>query len=388
MSGGTRSKIGFLHSELVASVYLDTPHSSAWASRGGCMRTFQEQSIRFAKASTEHMVQCANEEKAAAERVFSVLISGAYRRNSLAKMRLAECRPAMMAALRRCTKNGSPIQLTVLAFPFKTPNSAKVGGRRLPDFAEFAAIRHCCALRDAIQKVYPPGLKFHILHDGLLIAEVVGIEAREVREYQKYFANLVRIAGASDFIRCHDFGALQQRSGLDPSVLSEQLRSDAEQWWQLNRGTAEWRLRFRKTLGMMNVRELSTTLVAGLLHHAREGRLPSGCEPLECRVHEAMIQYHVKDAIIHRFDPRPYCFPDAIHATTQDRRGRLSIWMLRRGQSLLPWHGIGCLDERGRAQILRAVEVLNGSDYRPVFIAGEDAPFVYRKATTPVTWKI
>jgi pyoverdine/dityrosine biosynthesis protein Dit1 len=250
----------------------------------------------------------------------------------------------------------------------------------LPDFAEFAAIRHCCALRDAVKKVYPPGLEFQILHDGLLIAEVIGIQAQEVREYQKYFAKLVCLAGASDFVRCHDFGALQQRSGFDASAFLDQLRSDAEHWWQLNRGTAEWRLRFRKTLGMINLRKLSATLVAGLLHHAREGRLPSGWEELEGRVHKAMIEYHVKDAVIHQFDPRPCCFPDAIHATTQDRQGRLSIWMLRRGQSLLPWHGVGCLNERGRAQIVHAVQVLDRSDYCPVFIAGEATPFAYRKS--------
>jgi hypothetical protein len=291
----------------------------------------------------------------------------------------------MISALRRCTKNGSPIQLTVLAFPFKIPNSAKVGTRRLPDFAEFAAIRHCCSLRDAIEKVYPPGLEFHILHDGLLIAEVVGIEAQEVRQYEEYFANLIKMAGGSNFIRCHDFGALQERSGLNPRGSLEQLRSEAGLWWELNRGTAEWRHRFRKTLGMINLRELQPTLVAGLLHHARQGRLPSGYDPLECRVHEAMVQYHVKDAIIHRFDPRPRCFPDAIHATTQDRRGRLSIWMNRRGQSLLPWHGVGYLDARGRAQIVQAVDVLDRSDVCPVFIAGEETPFVYQRSGTSDT---
>ncbi|MGB6437943.1 MAG: L-tyrosine/L-tryptophan isonitrile synthase family protein [Methyloceanibacter sp.] len=350
------------------------------------MSTFQAQPIRFASTAIAQIFPCANQEKAAAERVFSVLISGAYRRNSLARMRLAECRPAMISALRRCTKNGSPIQLTVLAFPFKTPNSAKVGARRLPDFAEFAAIRHCCALRDAIQVVYPPGLEFHILHDGLLIAEVVGIEAQEVRQYEEYFAKLTKIAGASDFIRCHDFGALQQRRALDPSSSIEQLRSEAEQWWQLNRGTADWDHRFRKTLGMINLREFPTTLIVNLLRHSRLGGLPPGFEPLERRVHEAMVQYHVKDAIIHQFDPRPHCFPDAIHATTQDRRGRLSIWLLRRGQSLLPWHGVGCLDERGRAQIVHSVQVLDRSDHRPVFIAGEETPFVYRKSNSVSTW--
>ena len=304
----------------------------------------------FGVAGAMHIVSSSDCD--AAERVFSVLISSAYRRNSQSRMRLAECHPSLLSALRRCAKAGSPIQLTVLAFPFKVPNPAKVGARKLPDFAEFAAIRHCCALRDAIQRVYSPGLELHILHDGLLIADVVGVEPRDVHQYEGYFAKLVRIAGASNFIRCHDFSTLQRRSGLDPSASLEQLRSQAEQWWQLNRGTADWRLRFRKTLGMINLREFPPTSAANLLQHARLGRLSPGREPLERRVHEAMIQYHVKDAIIHQFDPRPYCFPDAIHATTQERRGRLSIWMLRRGRSLLPWHGVGCLDERGRAEIV------------------------------------
>jgi len=47
----------------------------------------------------------------AAEQVFSVLISSAYRRNSLTRMNLAECRTAILSALRRRTKHGFPIQL-------------------------------------------------------------------------------------------------------------------------------------------------------------------------------------------------------------------------------------------------------------------------------------
>jgi pyoverdine/dityrosine biosynthesis protein Dit1 len=290
----------------------------------------------------------------------------------------------MLSALRRCTRNGSPIQITVLAFPFKVPNPAKVGARTLPDFAELAAIRHCCALREAIEDVYPPGLEFHILHDGLLMADVIGIESQEVHQYEKYFAKLIRMAGASNFIRCHDFSTLQRRSGLDPCGSLEQLQSEAERWWQVNRRTADWLLRFRKTLGMINLRQFPKKTVADLLHHARLGRLPPGWEPLERRVHEAMVQYHLKDAIIHQFDPRPHCFPSAIHATTQDRPGRLSIWLLRRGQSLLPWHGVGYLDERGRAHIVHSVDLLDRSDCCPVFIPGEETPFAYARSTASV----
>jgi pyoverdine/dityrosine biosynthesis protein Dit1 len=321
-----------------------------------------------------------------AELVFSVLISGAYRRNSLARMNLAECRPAMLSALRRCITRGSPVQLTVLAFPFKVPNPAKVGARRLPDFAELAAIRHLRSLRDAVATVYPPGLELHILHDGSLIADVFGIAVQEVHRYEAYFAELVTRAQAGNFIRCHDFRMLQRRSALDPGASVEQLRLAAERWWQRRRGTPEWRVRFQKTLGMINLLEFSAAFVARLMNDASLGRLPPGCEDLERRVHEAMVQYHVQDAIIHQFDPRPCCFPDAIHATTQDRRGRLSIWMVRRGQSLLPWHGVGCLDDRGRAQVVHAAEISDRPNYRPTFIAGEKTPFAYRElaASAPI----
>jgi hypothetical protein len=307
----------------------------------------------------------------AAERVFSVLISSACRRNSLARMNLAECGPVMMSALRRCTQRGSPVQLTVLAFPFKVPNPAKVGARRLPDFAELAAIRHLRAIRDAVQVVYSPGLEFHILHDGLLIADVFGIDPQEVHQYETYFGKLVATAQASNFIRCHDFIMLQRRSALDPYGAIERLRSAAERWWQRDRGSAEWRLSFKRTLGMINVREFPAAFVANLMSNANVGQLPWGCEALERRVHEAMVEYRVRDAVIHQFDPRPCCFPDAIHATTQDRRGRLSLWMVRRGQSLLPWHGVGCLDRRGRARVEHAVHIQDRPSYRPVSIAGE-----------------
>jgi hypothetical protein len=319
-------------------------------------------------------------------KIFSTLISGAWRRNSLARMQLAQCRPAMLAALGRRIHRGLPIQLTVLAFPFKVPNPAKVGTRRLPDFAEFAAVRHCCALAAAIQDIYPPGLEIHILHDGLFIAEVFGIEPAEVHRYETYFANLIGLAAAQNFIRCHDFGALQRRSAIDSSDSIEALRFTAERWWQLHRGTAEWQLCFRKTLGMINLRDHPAAAVAALFRHASRGRLPPGWEEVERRVHEAMVLYHVKDAIIHQFDPRPCCFPDAIHASTQERQGRLSLWMVQRGRSLLPWHGVGCLDDRGRAQVVHSVQVLDRPDYSPIFIDGEDTPFMYRKSGAPVAF--
>jgi hypothetical protein len=313
-----------------------------------------------------------------AERVLAVLLSSTYRKNSLTAMQLPQCAPAMISSLARCIRRDSPIQITLLAFPFKVPNPAKVGARALPDFAELAAIRHCLKLNAAIRRIYSPGLQCHILHDGLLIADVFGIQNGEVLQYQTYFSKLVAME-ASDVIHCHNFSALQTQNALDWSNSIDELQFTAERWFRQACGTAEWITAFRKTLGMINLRDHSAKAVVNLLRHSTVGRLPVGWEDVEQRVHKAMIQYRVADAVIHQYDPRPLHFPDAIHATTQERVGRLALWLVRRGQSLLPWHGIGCIDDRGRPMVSYAIEVSDRKDYRPLFVDRENAPFVYCK---------
>jgi pyoverdine/dityrosine biosynthesis protein Dit1 len=311
--------------------------------------------------------------------VFSILISSAYRKNSLARMELARCGQEMMSTLRRRTRLGLPVQLTLLAFPFKVPNPAKVGGRRSPDSAELMAIRHFGALRDAIRSVYPPGLELHILHDGSLIADVFGIDLQEVRDYEVYFADLVVKEQAIDFIHCHDFHALQQRHTPLAYGSVEKLRLAAQQWWLERRGTDEWRGNFQKTLGMMNLREFPAGVVAALMQYASVGSLPEAYNNVEHRVHRAMVEYHVRDAIIHQFDPRALSFPDAIHATTQDRPDRLALWLVRRGRSLLPWHGVGCFDAEGTPHVVYDWDVCRRHDYKAEFVAQEATPFAYRK---------
>jgi pyoverdine/dityrosine biosynthesis protein Dit1 len=311
--------------------------------------------------------------------VFSILVSSAYRKNSLARMGLPRCGSEMLSTLRRRTSLGLPVQLTLLAFPFKVPNPAKVGARRLPDSAELMAIRHFGALRDAVRSVYPPGLELHILHDGSLIADVFGINLREVRDYELYFADLVMQEQAIDFIHCHDFHALQQRHTPLACDSMEKLRSAAQRWWVERRGTVEWRCNFQKTLGMINLREFPAAVVAVLMEYASVGALPEAYKDVERRVRHAMVEYHVRDAVIHQFDPRALSFPDAIHATTQDRPGRLALWLVRRGRSLLPWHGVGCFDAEGCPHIAYDWDVCHRPDYCAEFVAQEETPFAYRK---------
>jgi hypothetical protein len=309
-------------------------------------------------------------------RVFQILTSSAVRKGSFSQMDLATLAPALLSTIGGKVRAGEPVQLTLMAFPFKVPNPAKTGGRALPDQAELASIRRLAGLAAEVRNVYAPGLEVEIIHDGGFIADVFGVDLGEVRAYEAYFARLVALAGAGGVIRCHDFADLQSRVGLRPSSSLDATRCEAATWWDSTRGTPAWKDCFRKTLGMLDVRSLDQELVAGLLEEAKSGSLPAPFEQLEAQVHLAMIEYRVKDALIHAFDPRPLAFAEAIHTTTRVQPNRLALWLVRRGDALLPWHGAGVTDRNGDHRVMHARDARDRGLF-PHFLAGETTPFCY-----------
>lgn len=313
-----------------------------------------------------------------ADRLFRLITAGTYRKGSLTGADSELLFQSMYPALLRRVRLGEPIQLTLMAFPFKVPNPAKTGDRRLPDLAELAAVHRLRDLSRRVRSVWPAGLRIEIIHDGRLLGELFGLSLDEVVAYEKYFSRLICLAGADDDIVCHDFTSLQQATGLTPdSDARAGLEREAFEWWHAARGTPGWSECFRKTLGMMNLRSLPREVAGGVLGSARVGHLPDCHAHLERQIHRAMMAYHAKDAIIHRFDPRPVAFPDAIHATTRRQPGRLALWLIRRGQGLLPWHGAGVMDSGGTARVMLASEIARRSNLRPIFLAGEDTPFCF-----------
>jgi hypothetical protein len=315
-----------------------------------------------------------------AERLLALLTSSAVRKGSLEKMEFRHCRADLLRAIDRRVRADKPVQLTLMAFPFKVPNPAKVGRRRLPDLAELAALVRLHHLHRETKSIYPPGLEIHIIHDGSYIAPVFGVTLEEVRGYESYFSRLVDVLGRERFIHIHDLQALSHAAGFgNPGQEAVRLRGSIRHWWCTAHESGEWTQRFSKTLGMINLRSLSIRDVSHLLDHAGSGRLPPAYCDLERRVRVAMLRYYLRDSLLHAIDPRPARFPDAIHVTTQCRPCRLAIWMISRGRSLLPWHGVGVIDRAGKWGAALAREVVWNRSYRPVFLHGEDTPFCYRQ---------
>lgn len=313
-----------------------------------------------------------------AEKLLGLLTSSVVRKGSLEAMQIQRCRMDMVRTIDRRVRAEKPVQLTLMAFPFKVPNPAKVGPRRMPDLAEFAALLQLYKLHLKAKSIYAPGLEIHIIHDGSYIANVFGVTLEEVRAYESYFSRLVDALGEKHFIHIHDLEVLSQTAGFTNfGRQAARLRSSIRCWQGNGQETKRWRERFAKTLGMINLRNFPVHEVNSLLHHAASGRLPSEYRELERQVRVAMSRYCLRDSLLHMLDPRPACFPDAIHATTQCRPCRLAIWMVSRGRSLLPWHGVGVVDRVGKWGVELARDVVWNPSYRPFFLEGEDTPFCY-----------
>ena len=312
-----------------------------------------------------------------ADRILSLLTSSAYRKGSLEQMRFSECGSSMLTCVEKCVRKRNPVQLTLMAFPFKVPNPAKVGPRQLPDLAELIAILRLQRLNARIKAFYRPGLQVHIIHDGSYICDIFGVSLDEVRQYEHYFGFLVRAVGAEDFIRTHDFMDLFgcRIAEIEPRL--SYLWGRSRHWCQSKRGTPEWTSRFAKTLGMINLRKLSVAAASRLTALAACGELPAEYAEFELRARQAMLRYYLRDYLLHAFDPRPQWFADAIHATTQERPQRLALWLVQRGRSLLPWHGVGIIDERGEPSVVPAVQVIGNSSFQEIFVGEQNTPFLY-----------
>jgi len=314
-----------------------------------------------------------------AERLLALLTSSAVRKGSLEKMQFSRCFPDLLRTIGRCIDADKPLQLTLMAFPFKVPNAAKVGPRRMPDLAELIALARLDQLNAKAKSIYPPGLEIHIIHDGSYIGPVFGVAVEEVRRYENYFAQMVRTVGMDRFIHFYDLQALPGGRIFDPTQQEAQLSESMLDGWRNSSNRGECKDRFNKTLGMIDLRNLPTTEACRLLDHAVNGGLPPEYRDLEQRVWNAMLRYHARDSLLHAHDPRPICFPNAIHMTTQCRPRRLAIWLVRRGRSLLPWHGVGVVDRNAGWRVALARDVLWDPSYQPVFVQGEDTPFFYQQ---------
>lgn len=77
------------------------------------------------------------------------------------------------------------------AFPAKSPSPAKTSGA-MPDLGEVLALQGLHELCTKMSKIYQPGARIVICSDGRVFSDVVKVSDKEISEYQKGIAEIVK----------------------------------------------------------------------------------------------------------------------------------------------------------------------------------------------------
>jgi hypothetical protein len=312
-----------------------------------------------------------------AEAVTDLLLSGRWRRGGADAAEFGALREDVLHRVRHSIRRDAPLVLTLMAFPFKVPNVVRTGGRRHPDLAEVGALLRLARLSQAVRRLHAPGIELHLISDGEYIRHCFDVEAEAVSSYAAAFDGLARQTGVRTFTRTHEFANLLGRSGGQLEQDLRPFRREALTWVRSRRGTSEWRLRFRQTLGMLALPHLEFPARVRLESDGRRGWLERASRDVRRRVLAAMVEYRARDALLHEHDPRPRVFPTGVHLTIQRRPGRLGVWLLRRGRGTPPWHGVG-LWRRGEGITVGTWAEISGSPaWQPLWVDDAGTPFGY-----------
>ena len=93
-------------------------------------------------------------------------------------------RAALGARIREYVNDGGGVKFLLPGFPAKSPNSRDKVLGTLPDKAEEVAFNQIGVFLGEVKKVYTPGAEFHILSDGYVFGDIVGVPDDTVSEYQ------------------------------------------------------------------------------------------------------------------------------------------------------------------------------------------------------------
>lgn len=124
------------------------------------------------------------------------------------------------------------IDFVMLGFPFKSTNIRDKVIGVLPDMGEELTIKNFKAFDDQIKAVYPAGAQIHIVSDGFVFNDILGVEDRTVIEYKEVSQDMAQ-ASPVNFYDLNDFyksGTLADKRekavsqfGITPEKLEQEI---------------------------------------------------------------------------------------------------------------------------------------------------------------------
>lgn len=259
---------------------------------------------------------------------------------------LEEVSPLYCRQIKCWMEKREPIQLVLIAFPFKIKNREKTN-RVFPDAGEFWFISQLRRISLLVKSVYEPGARFTVLTESETFADLFEVSQEEWGNY------LGGVRGFAEFLDAPvEFRSMRQLVDKTPN------------FWEV---FAEELERFRRTPPDSS-------------HHLWNIFLSSqnGNSSDEKTAH--MLGWYLAfNEVRYKLGVPAGVFPGHLYISVTVKKDRFAFWHIQEGCSLLPHHGVPLLKQGRKKRIVHLREL--PSDAVPVYLKESDPqsdkPFLY-----------
>lgn len=267
------------------------------------------------------------------------------------------CQSVHLPKIIKAIENQKPVSFVLPAFPGKSPNTEKVLGT-LPDHAERLSLMFLANLSTKIKQFYKPGIKIIICSDGRVFSDVVGMNEKNVSEYQSELSRII------DEMELEDLSTFNLDNHFE-DLSFNQMRDELMKLY----GTSTEVLQHKVRKGTQESASLeekeANRMYCGITRFMYEDSLFQGQTKSKSALqNEARIKaYEVirrsnawSELLVERF-------PDAvrlsIHPQTCGSK-KLGIRLVGNESWMTPWHGVAVKSSKGFILMKRSeAEALN-----------------------------
>lgn len=322
--------------------------------------------------------------KTVAEKILRIITSPKYRNGSLETINLEKYRDDYLEKINYWISRNEPINFMLPAFPFKVANPLK-SSRRDADLAEVGSFCKFNEINLQIKRVYSPGARFVIFHDGHLYYRHF-LHAEE--DAGRYFKTLKKFAAELEIEKTvvlkDAFGELEKIPEF-PKIYNIARKEIANLWQKEKSNNEKIQKIIQSAKQNINLSDIPFKILYRInfleewdLSEAEKKKK----KEIKDRSEKCAFEYMVVQHALEKADFFNRMVPNGVRLTVHPKEGQIGIYLVKRKTHLLPWMGTGVLKNNGAVSVRYESELLSGGKYFPVFIKGEKSPFFYKEAET------
>lgn len=346
-------------------------------------REVPREEVRFNPNSLErNLIRPRTESEDVADKILSILLNGNFRRGNLELIN--RHRESLHGRISRRTMRAERLQIILPGFPFKDQNPLTT--RHSLDFVDLGEYLFMAQTRDIIESVravYPPGLKFAVLTDGLVHADIFANGERErIRQYSENFQAIRDIMGLKD-VEIMDMSIVVEAEG--EFLKTQRNIRDTLVRLQRDSGVVKRYMRSLRWGVLVNISGMGY----GYNDFKNFLKIPEEELPREVfeRINESSLEYASFSLTMSYLNCVGRYFPDALRATVHPKdAAQIPLHLVNRSSQVFPYNGVPVVSESKLAsagsikratRILRYCDVLQHEDAIACFLPGQNEPFYY-----------